>query len=46
MMAERDPKALSQERYDRFAQGYVTSKAHAKGAELDRLVEIAQPRPD
>ena len=46
MTAERDPKALSQERYDRFAQGYVTSKTHAKGSELSRLVEITRPQPD
>jgi ubiquinone/menaquinone biosynthesis C-methylase UbiE len=41
-----DSKTLSQERYTRYAQGYVTSKAHAKGSELERLVEIAQPQPD
>ena len=41
-----DSKVLSQQRYSKFAGGYVTSKAHAKGAELDRLVEIAQPQPD
>jgi len=39
-------KSLSQQRYSTFAQGYVTSRAHAKGEELDRLVEIAQPQPD
>ncbi len=41
-----DSKALSQERYTQYAQGYVTSKAHAKGAELERLLEIARPQPD
>jgi ubiquinone/menaquinone biosynthesis C-methylase UbiE len=41
-----DSKTLSQERYTKYAQGYVTSKAHAKAAELPHLVEIAQPRPD
>jgi ubiquinone/menaquinone biosynthesis C-methylase UbiE len=46
MTNEGDPKALSQRRYDKFAQGYVTSQAHAKGADLDRLVEIARPGPD
>jgi ubiquinone/menaquinone biosynthesis C-methylase UbiE len=40
-----DSKALSQERYTQYAQGYVTSQAHAKGAELARLVEIARPQP-
>ena len=39
----RDSKSLSQQRYNQFAQGYVTSQSHAKGADLDRLVEIAQP---
>jgi ubiquinone/menaquinone biosynthesis C-methylase UbiE len=40
-----DSKALSQERYTQYAQGYVTSKAHARGAELERLVEVARPQP-
>jgi ubiquinone/menaquinone biosynthesis C-methylase UbiE len=39
-------KPLSQQRFGRLAQDYVTSKTHAKGEELDRLVEIAQPQPD
>lgn len=41
-----DIKSLSQERFSRFADSYVTSDTHAKGQELDRLVEIARPRPD
>jgi ubiquinone/menaquinone biosynthesis C-methylase UbiE len=41
-----DIKSLSQERFSRFADSYVTSDAHAKGKELDRLVEIARPQPD
>jgi ubiquinone/menaquinone biosynthesis C-methylase UbiE len=41
-----DSKTLSQERYTQYAQGYVTSKAHAQGTELERLIEIAQPQPD
>ncbi len=45
-MAHNDSKSLSRKRYARFAEGYVTSKTHAKGTELDRLVEIAQPQPD
>lgn len=40
-----DSKKLSQERYNRFAQGYVTSQSHAKGADLDLLVDIAEPQP-
>lgn len=39
-----DSKSLSQERFGRHAAGYVTSKTHAKGAELDRLIDIAQPQ--
>jgi ubiquinone/menaquinone biosynthesis C-methylase UbiE len=46
MMAEEDFKSLSQERYGRFAQAYVTSEGHARGSELDRLVDIARPQPD
>jgi ubiquinone/menaquinone biosynthesis C-methylase UbiE len=39
-----NPKDLSRQRYTEHAQGYVTSQTHAKGSELDRLVEIAQPQ--
>ena len=46
MTTKENLKSLSQQRFSRFAQGYITSKVHAKGEELDRLVEIAQPRPD
>ncbi len=37
-------KLLSQERFGQFAKGYVESKTHARGKELDRLVEIAEPQ--
>ncbi len=46
MMTNQDSKSLSQQRFGKFASGYVTSETHAVGAELDRLVEIAQPQPD
>jgi ubiquinone/menaquinone biosynthesis C-methylase UbiE len=36
---------LVQERFGQFAQGYVTSKTHARGEELERLVAIAEPQP-
>ena len=39
-------KNLSQQRYSKFADGYVTSQTHAKGHDLNRLVEIANPQPD
>lgn len=39
-----DKKAHSQERFGQYADRYVTSTTHAKGADLERLVEIAQPQ--
>ena len=39
-------KSLSQKRFGQFAEGYVTSQSHAKGYDLDRLVEIANPQTD
>ena len=41
-----DPKAHSRERFSQYAQNYVTSSGHAKGDELNRLVEIAAPQQD
>lgn len=41
-----DPKQHSQARFGRFAQTYVQSAGHAKGAELDRLLELAVPQSD
>lgn len=41
-----DSKQLSKERYSQFAEGYVTSITHAKGADLDMLVEIAKAQAD
>lgn len=38
-----DSKQLSKARYTEHAAAYVTSQTHAKGADLDRLVTIAQP---
>ncbi|MDW8171112.1 MAG: methyltransferase domain-containing protein [Anaerolineae bacterium] len=38
-------KALNQARYGPRAAAYVASVTHAQGAELARLVEIAQPQP-
>jgi len=46
MAGKEDSKSLSQQRFSKFAGSYVTSRVHAKGAELDRLVKIAQPQPD
>jgi SAM-dependent methyltransferase len=36
--------ALAQAQFGPVAQSYVTSPAHAKGADLQRLVELAAPR--
>ena len=41
-----DFKKLSEERYTQYAEGYVTSQTHAKGADLERLIAIAQPQSD
>ena len=41
-----DSKKLSKERFGVFAEGYVTSKTHAEGADLDLLLEMAQPQSD
>ena len=46
MSSNPDAKNLSQERFAKFAEGYVTSQTHAKGYDLDRLVQIAQPQAD
>jgi ubiquinone/menaquinone biosynthesis C-methylase UbiE len=45
MTTSYDTKTLSKQRYTRFAQDYVTSKTHARGVELNRLVEIGRPQP-
>lgn len=37
-------KAQAQARFSQFAQQYVDSERHARGAELTRLVELAQPQ--
>jgi ubiquinone/menaquinone biosynthesis C-methylase UbiE len=41
-----DLKTLSQQRFTQLAEGYVTSPTHARGAELDLLVEMAEPQTD
>jgi SAM-dependent methyltransferase len=41
-----DVKHHAQARFAQYAQGYVTSKSHAEGADLERLLELAQPQPD
>jgi ubiquinone/menaquinone biosynthesis C-methylase UbiE len=38
-------RSLSQEHFGRTAAHYLTSKPHAQGASLDRMVELARPQP-
>jgi ubiquinone/menaquinone biosynthesis C-methylase UbiE len=45
MKPGQESKSLSQERFGKFAEGYVASQSHAKGYDLNRLVEIANPQP-
>ena len=44
-MGHESAKDLAQQRFNQFAESYVTSQGHARGSELDRLVEMAQPQP-
>jgi len=39
-------KSLTQDRFGRYAEGYVTSQTFAAGAELKLLREMAEPQPD
>jgi ubiquinone/menaquinone biosynthesis C-methylase UbiE len=42
---ELKSKSLVQERFGAFATTYATSRSHAKGNSLTRLVELAAPQP-
>jgi SAM-dependent methyltransferase len=46
MPSRDDVKHQAQSRFAQYAQGYVASPSHAKGADLERLLELAQPQPD
>ena len=37
---------LVQEQFGRNAAGYLTSKPHAQGKSLDRLIALTRPQPD
>src|ERR1700687_5273503 len=39
-------KSLVQEHFGKTAQDYLTSKPHAQGKSLERLVELTAPKPD
>jgi len=45
-MSNDDIKHHAQARFAQYAEGYVTSKSHAQGADLERLLELAQPSSD
>ena len=48
-MTEADtnkPENISQQRFGQYAQAYVTSKPHAQGSDLERLLVLAQPQAD
>lgn len=45
-MTSDDIKSQVQAQFGAHAQGYVESKTHAQGAELERLIELVQPKPD
>jgi ubiquinone/menaquinone biosynthesis C-methylase UbiE len=42
---ELKSKSLAQERFGAFAATYATSRSHAKGGSLARLVELTAPQP-
>jgi ubiquinone/menaquinone biosynthesis C-methylase UbiE len=44
--AEGQAQTLSQQRFGQYAENYVTSVPHAQGADLDRLLELAEPQAD
>jgi ubiquinone/menaquinone biosynthesis C-methylase UbiE len=46
MPPDNDSKSLSEERYSKFARAYVNSQSHAKGYDLERLVEISNPQAE
>jgi hypothetical protein len=42
---ELKSKSLAQERFGTYAATYATSRSHAKGGSLPRLVELLAPQP-
>jgi ubiquinone/menaquinone biosynthesis C-methylase UbiE len=44
MSSNDEKKAQVQARFGQYAQGYVESKSHASGADLERLVELSNPQ--
>ena len=46
MSSSNDSKSLSKARYGRFAGRYVASPTHARGVDLERLLELSAPQAD
>ncbi len=44
-MTSDDIKSQAQARFGQFAEGYIQSKSHASGNDLERLLAVAQPQP-
>ncbi len=44
--SDREKKEVSQQRFSKVAESYVTSQTHAKGEDLKLLFEMANPQPD
>ena len=42
----KNQKELSQKRFSRVAESYVTSQTHAQGEDLTSLLEMADPQPN
>ena len=45
MSSISEPKKLAQQRFGANAEAYATSKTHAQGKSLQRLIELTQPQP-
>jgi ubiquinone/menaquinone biosynthesis C-methylase UbiE len=41
-----EPDSTDQGRWGKFANSYVSSESHAKGYDLERLVNLGKPQPD
>lgn len=46
MAPDNDSKSLSEARYAKHAQAYVSSQSQSEGYDFERLVEISNPQPD
>lgn len=44
--SEQQAETLSQQRFGQYAENYVTSRPHAQGADLDRLLQLSEPQAE